>query len=57
MDEIDRTSNAIGEGLNLAVSRIDADLRELDDRVTRRRRECENNKVTIDLCQGRISEL
>ena len=36
VDEIDRTSNAIGEGLNLAVSRINADLRELDERVTRR---------------------
>ena len=57
VDEIDCMSNAIGEGLNLAVSRIDADLRELDEHVTRRRRECENNEVVIDLCQGRISEL
>ena len=57
VDEIDCTSNAIGEGLNLAVSRIDADLQELDECVTRRRRECENNEVVIDLCQGRISEL
>ena len=57
LNTIEETSNAIGAGLNLAVSRIDADLRELDDRVTRRRRECESNEVTIDLCQGRISEL
>ena len=57
VDEIDCTSNAIGDGLNLAVSHIDADLRELDERVTRRRRECENNEVVINLCQGRISEL
>ena len=34
VDEIDRTSNVIGEGLDLAVSRIDTDLRELDERVT-----------------------
>ena len=45
VDEIDCTSNAIGEGLNLAVSRINTDLRELDEHVTRRHRECENNKV------------
>ena len=57
VDEIDHTSNAIGEGLNLAVSRIDTDLRELDERVTCHRRECENNEVIIDLCQGHISEL
>ena len=57
VDEIDCTSNAIGEGLNLAVSRIDTDLRELDENVTRHRRECENHEVVIDLCQGRISEL
>ena len=57
VDEIDHTSNAIGEGLNLAVSHINADLRELDERVTRRRRECENNEVVINLCQGHISEL
>ena len=57
VDELDRTSNAIGAGLNLAVSRIDADLKELDEHVTHRHRECENNEVVIDLCQGHISEL
>ena len=57
VDEIECTSNAIGEGLNLAVSCIDADLRELDERVTCRCRECENNEVVIDLCQGHISKL
>ena len=57
VDELDRTSNTIGAGLNLAVSCIDADLKELDKRVTRCRQECKNNKVVIDLCQGRISEL
>ena len=57
VDELDRTSNVIGAGLNLAVSHIDADLRELDERVTRCHQECENNEVVIDLCQGRISEL
>ena len=34
VDEIDRTSNVIGEGLNLAVFHIDVDLRELDECVT-----------------------
>ena len=36
---------------------IDADLRELDECVTRHRQECENNEVVIDLCQGYISKL
>ena len=57
VDELDCTSNVIGAGLNLAVSRIDANLKELDERVTCHYRECENNEVVIDLCQGRISEL
>ena len=57
VDELDCTSNAIGAGLNLAVSRIDADLKELDERVTRRRQECKSNEIVIDLCQGRINEL
>jgi len=34
---LDRTTNAVGEGLNMAVSRIDADLTALNERVDRRR--------------------
>ena len=47
----------IGTGLNLAVSHINVDLKELDKHVTCHHRECENNKVIIDSCQGRINEL
>ena len=41
----------------MAISHVDADLRELDKCITCRRRECENNEVVIDLCQGHINEL
>jgi len=54
---LDRTTNAVGEGLNMAVSRIDADLTALNERVDHRRRECETNEVVLDLYKARLAEL
>jgi len=41
----------------MAVSRIDADLTALNERVDRRRRECETNEVVLDLYKARLAEL
>ena len=57
VDKIDHTSNTIGAGLNLAMSCIDVDLKELDDHVTYHHHKCKKNKVVINLCQGQVSEL
>jgi len=54
---LDRTTNTVGEGLNMAVSRIDADLTALNERVDRRRRECETNEVVLDLYKAHLAEL
>ena len=57
IDEINCTSNAIGADLNLAISHIDTDLKELDEHITCCHCECENNEVIIALCQGHINKL
>src|SRR6267378_919691 len=57
VEALDRTTTAVGEGLNLAVSRIDADLTALDERVDRRRRECETNEAVLELYKARLEEL
>jgi len=54
---LDRTTGAVGEGLNLAISRIDADLEELNKQVNRRRRECKTNEAVLDLYKARLEEL
>ena len=57
LDLVNCTSNVISEGLNLAISCINVDLKELDDHVTHCHWECESNKIVINLCQARVSKL
>jgi len=57
MAALDRTTTAIGEGLNLAVSCIDANLVTLDEHVNRHHCECETNKVVLDLYKAHLEEL
>ena len=57
LDLVDCTSNVISEGLNLAVSHINADLKELDNHVACHHRECKSNEIVINLCQAWVSEL
>ena len=54
---LNHTTNAIGEGLNMAVSRINADLTALNDQVDCCRRECETNETVLDLYKARLEEL
>jgi len=57
VEALDCTTNAVGEGLNMAVSCIDADLTALNDRVDRHRQECETNEVVLDLYKACLEEL
>ena len=54
---LDHTTNTVGEGLNMAISRINADLTTLNERVDHCRRECETNEVVLDLYKARLAEL
>jgi len=57
VEALDKTTSAVGEGLNMAVSRIDEDLTALNKCVDRHRRECESNKVILDLYKACLEEL
>ena len=57
LDLANHTSNVISKGLNLAISCINVDLKELDDHVTHCCWECESNKIVINLCQAQVSKL
>ena len=56
VEALDWTTNAVGEGLNMAVSRIDANLVALNECVDCCRQECKMNEV-LDLYKAHLEEL
>ena len=57
VEGLDQTTGAVGEGLNLAVSRINANLVELNQRVNHCCRECETNEAVLELYKACLEEL
>jgi len=54
---LDRTTNAVGEGLNMAVSGIDANLVALNECVDCCCQECETNDAVLELYKAHLEEL
>jgi len=57
VEALDKTTSAVGEGLNMAVSHIDEDLTALNERVDCCCQECESNEIILDLYKARLEEL
>ena len=49
--------DAVDEGVRTAVKRIDEDLEALDQRVNRRRQECERTSAELEAPNGKIAIL
>ena len=49
--------DAVDEGVRTAVKRIDEDLEALDQRVNRRRQECERTSAELEAANGKIAIL
>jgi hypothetical protein len=50
-------TNAMDEGIRTVAARIDEDLTALDERVTRRRDECEKTEAALVIANGRVELL
>lgn len=57
LESLDHTTTAVGEGLKLAVSCVDANIKALDEHVDHCCQECKTNEALLNLYWARLNKL